>query len=141
MKKLLLMGIVFFALLKVESQELYVYSEPASNMPAKTVGLKLTGLYPAGSSFKQRYKPEIMVGFNKNWMLHLSSTFSNYYSANTRYESGKAYVKYRFYSNDDVHRHFRMAAFADVALTRSPYLYDETSLDGDNDGAQVGIVA
>jgi len=142
MKKLLLAAAIVFNILNTaRSQELYVFSEPASNMPSKTIGVKLTAIYPNAGSFTQRYKPELMVGINKNWMVHLSSTLSNYYTNNTRFESGKVYAKYRFYSDDDVHKHFRMAAFADVALTRNPYLYDEINLDGDNDGAQIGLIA
>src|SRR4051812_45251720 len=97
---LLLLNLFFAMLLQVHSQELFVFSEPASNMPAKTVGLKLTGFYPSANTVKQRYKPEAMVGINKNWMVHLSTSFSDYYSSNVRLESGKAYVKYRFFSND-----------------------------------------
>lgn len=141
MKKLLLFFIVLFVIKSANSQELFVYSEPASNMPSKTIGLKFTGLLPNTNTFKQRYKPEVMFGISKNWMLHLSSTFSNYYTNNTRFEGGKLYAKYRFYSNDDVHEHFRMAAYADVAFTRSPYTYDEMNLDGDNKGAQLGLIA
>src|SRR4051812_22366512 len=99
MKKLFLLVTVLFVLfIKANSQELFVSAEPASNMPSKTIGLKVTGLFPNTASFKQRYKPEVMFGINKNWMVHVSSTFSNYYSGNTRYESGRAYAKYRFYS-------------------------------------------
>lgn len=126
---------------RVNSQELFIYSEPASNMPSKTIAPKFTGLFSNPGSFKQRYKPELMFGIDKNWMVHLSSTFSNYYSAATRYESSKLYAKYRFYSDDQVHKHFRIAAFADVAFTRSRYVYDEMSLEGDNSGAQLGVIA
>jgi hypothetical protein len=142
MKNVLLLALLVFIFgVKGESQELFVYSEPASNMPSKTVGFKFTGLFPGAATFKQRYKPEVMFGINQNWMVHLSSTFSNYYTSNVRYESAKAYAKYRFYSNDDVHTHFRMAAFADVSFSRSPYTFDEMTLEGDNSGAQLGLIA
>ena len=127
----------------VYSQELYVFSEPASNMPSKSIGLKLTGRYlrRSDNKFTQRYMPELMFGINKNWMVHFSSTLSDYYSKKIKWESGKVYVKYRFLSNDDVHQHFRMAAFADAGFTRNPYIYMDANLDGDNDGAQVGLIA
>jgi hypothetical protein len=40
-----------------------------------------------------------------------------------------------------VHRHFRLAAFADGSYTRSPFLYGELNLDGDNSGIQGGLIA
>lgn len=143
MKKTIITAILFFSIRGASSQELYVFSEPASNMPAKSLGIKLTGkLYNTGAaSVTQRYMPEFMMGINKSWMVHGSSTFSNIYSQRFRLESGKLYAKYRFYSSDDVHQHFRMAAFADAALTRNPYIYDEMNLDGDNSGVQVGMIA
>jgi len=126
----------------LKAQELYVFSEPASNMPSKSVSFKLTAKYPThAGSFKQRYQPEVMLGINKNWMVHLSSTLSNYYQPDVRLESGKLYAKYRFYSNDQVHKHFRLAAFADVGFTRNPYKYMDANLDGDNNGVQVGVIA
>src|SRR5437762_13184866 len=96
------------------SQELYVFSEPASNMPAHSMSAKLTYRTPVSkynNSYRQRYTPEVMLGVNKQWMLHVSSSFSDFYTTQLRWESVKTYAKYRFYSNDDVHRHFRMAVF------------------------------
>jgi hypothetical protein len=128
----------------IRAQELYVFSEPASNMPAKSISAKFTARFPdskLNNYFKQRYMPELMLGLNKNWMLHVSGTFSDFYSTQTRWESLKAYAKWRFYSNDDVHRHFRMAAFVEGAFTNNLFLYDELNLDGDNDGVQGGLIA
>ena len=125
-------------------QELFVFSEPASNMPARSVSFKLTGRYPdskLNDYFKQRYIPEVMFGLSKNWMLHVSMGWSDYYSEKVRAESFKTYLKWRFLSNDDLHKHFRMAAFAEIAASRNDYLYDEFTLDGDLDGMQTGIIA
>ena len=125
-------------------QELYVFSEPASNMPAKSIAAKITARYPDSkynNFFKQRYMPEIMFGINKNLMVHLSTTFSDFYTVDLAWESAKLYAKYRFLSIDDVHRHFRMAAFVDGSYSRSPFLYQELNLDGDNSGVQGGIIA
>ena len=126
------------------SQELYVFSEPASNMPAHSMSAKLTYRTPVSkynTSYRQRYTPELMFGLNKQWMLHVSSSFSDFYTTQLRWESVKTYAKYRFYSDDDVHRHFRMAAFAEAAYSRSPFYYGDINLDGDNSGVQAGIIA
>ncbi len=124
-------------------QELYIFTEPASNMPSNSIGLKVTGRFAGqvNGYAARRIIPEVMFGINKNWMLHVSTSVSNYYQKQMKLESGKVYAKYRFYSNDDIHKHFRLAAFADASLTRNPYRYMDASLDGDNNGAQVGLIA
>src|SRR5687768_13724695 len=87
------------------AQELYVFSEPASNMPAKSLSFKLTSRFPqnrATNVFKQRYTPELMLGVNKNLMVHLTTSFSDYHFSNIRYDGVRIYGKYRFLSNDEV---------------------------------------
>src|SRR5882757_4013737 len=96
------------------AQELYVFSEPASNMPSNSLSAKFTYRTPVSkynNDYKQRYTPELVFGLNRQWMLHVSTSFSDFYSSQLRWESVKTYAKYRFYSNDEVHKHFRMAAF------------------------------
>lgn len=126
-----------------QAQELYVFSDPASNLPAQSISAKLTGRFadlPKSGMIRQRYIPEIMVGLHKNWMGRVSSSFSNFYQSGQRWESVKGYMKWRFFSRDGIHRHFRMAAFADGAYSRNPMVYDEMNLDGDNSGWQAGII-
>lgn len=126
------------------SQELYVFSEPASNMPSHSISAKLTYRTPVSNTantYRQRYLPELMFGLNKNWMVHVSGSFSDFYSSQMRWESVKTYAKYRFYSTDEVHRHFRMAAFAEGSYSRSPFSYGDINLDGDNSGVQAGLIA
>jgi hypothetical protein len=142
-KKVLLL-LILLPPFTLGAQELYVFSEPASNMPARSVSFKLTLRSPDSkynSYFKQRYIPEIMIGINKNWMVHFTGGFSDYYSEKIQPESMRAYVKYRFLSNDDVHRHFRMAVFAEGSYSRYDHLYDEFTLDGDLSGIQTGLIA
>jgi hypothetical protein len=137
-----LLGCLFWQL--TGGQELYVFSEPASNMPSNSVSAKLTYRTPVSkynNDYKQRITPELMFGVNKKWMLHLAGSFSDFYTSQLRWESVKAYAKYRFYSNDDIHRHFRMAAFAEGSWSRSPFYYGDINLDGDNSGVQAGVIA
>jgi hypothetical protein len=142
-------GILFASLLLLiyitgSSQELYVFTEPASNMPAKSLSAKVTGKFVKAihnNRNEQRIMPEVMLGLSKNWMLHLGTSFSDMYSPNIRWESVKLYAKYRFLSKDEVHSHFRMAAFAEAAYSVNPVFYDELSLDGDQSGVMGGIVA
>lgn len=127
------------------AQELYVFSEPASNMPSKSLtakyALKLVKVTAHETRVEQRHSPEIMFGLSKNWMLHVAASFSDMYTSQLRYESARLYAKYRFLSNDEVHRHFRMAAFAEVSASRNDLHYDELSLEGDQSGIQAGIIA
>ncbi len=140
---------IFFAAASLLSQaaaaqELYMFSEPASNMPAHSISAKLTYRTPVrnyNNDYRQRYTPELMFGLNKNWMVHVSSSFSDFYTSQMRWESVKGYAKYRFYSADEVHRHFRMAAFAEASYSRSPFSYGDINLDGDNSGVQGGVIA
>ena len=127
-----------------KAQELYVFSEPASNMPSKSISAKLTSRFPDSKQndyFKQRYTPEVMIGVNKNLMVHVATTFSDFYTPKVTWESIRGYAKWRFYSSDDVHQHFRMAAFVEGSYSKSPFLYEDINLEGDNTGIQAGIIA
>jgi len=124
------------------AQELYVYTEPASNMPAKSVSAKVTAMLgDSYGTFKQRYKPEIMFGINKNLMVHGAATFSNMHTHKMEAEGAFGYAKYRFLSKDKVHAHFRMAAFAEGGYSKNGLLYDELNVQGDISGLHAGIIA
>jgi hypothetical protein len=137
------MAVLFVTAAK--GQELYVYSEPASNMPSKSISGKFTGIFVPDDNMygklAQRYRPEIMFGFSKKVMVHLSGTFANMHTTNFGFESVALYGKYRFLSKDEIHQHFRMAVFADASYTRVPFHYDEISLGGDKSGVEAGLIA
>jgi hypothetical protein len=140
---------IFFLLIHYYSsgftQELFVFTEPASNMPAHSLSTKLSAIsgderhHYEGRS--QRYIPEIMFGISKNLMIHAAGTFSNMYSRGTRWESVYVYGKYRFLSRDEVHQHFRMAAFAEGSYSRNKPFFEDLGLQGDRSGIQTGIIA
>jgi hypothetical protein len=142
--KFLLLTVFIVISVVASSQELYPFTEPASNMPARSMSLKLGAML--GNSVHedrlgQRYTPEVMFGLSKKWMIHGAVTISNMYETFFYYESARLYAKYRFLSNDDVHKHFRMAAFTTVAYSRNPLQYNELNLMGDHSGMQAGIIA
>ena len=144
MKKYLLIILCSCSLI-ANGQELFVYTEPASNMPAHSISAKLSANYvPAQSPdnrFMQRYTPEIMFGISKKFMVHAGTTFADMHTSNFRWQSVYVYSKYRFLSKDDLHSHFRMALFAEGAYSRSPFHFDELSLQGDKSGVQLGLIA
>lgn len=134
----------------LRAQELYVFTEPASNMPSKTIGLRLNqeGMGPYknanqginNTGYMYRLNPEVMLGINKYWMVHLNGYASNMQQPTFRPEAVSLYAKYRFLSVDDVHRHFRMAAYAKAARSNNAIQYAEINLNGDNSGAAAGLV-
>jgi hypothetical protein len=127
------------------AQELYVLTNPASNIPAKSLVLKGMGkVVPSvhHSGYEYRFSPEGQVGLHKNWMLTSGVSFSDmYFRQQQTFESFRVSAKYRFLSKDDVHRHFRMAAHAGYGWSDNPIVYQELSLDGDNGGWQTGLIA
>jgi hypothetical protein len=125
----------------VMAQELYVFSEPASNMPARSLTVKGSAYLGNSKGTPQRYTPEVMLGISSKFMVHAGTSFSNMHSPETRWESIYLYAKYRFLSVDEVHRHFRMALFADGSYSRNDYHFDEVSIQGDRSGVQLGIIA
>lgn len=126
------------------AQELYVFTEPASNMPARSVSGKLSGMLANdkhSSRVLQRYMPEVMIGLSKEWMIHASVTISNMHQDKFIFESSRLYAKWRFLSKDDIHKHFRMAAFGALSYSRNSLNFNEINVMGDQSGATVGLIA
>jgi len=124
------------------AQELFVFTEPASNMPAHTIGLRANNWLAqpeAGGTLNYRFNPEVMWGQSKNLMLHAEGYFSNN-SGSFQAEGAGAYAKYRFYVRDTLYRHFRAAAFARVSALKAPVQQEEISLAGYNSGYGFGLV-
>ena len=144
MKKIILLISVICCCSRLSAQELFVFTEPASNMPAKSLGLKYTGKFIEGyhtNALEQRHMLEVMLGLNKKWLVHLSTTISDMYSyPAVQWESFRAYGKYRFYSNDEIHKHLRAAAFLEASYSVNEPFYDEISMEGDQSGVRGGII-
>ena len=136
----------------VSAQELYVFSDPASNVPAKSLSLKYAGKYMSEQRFNQglnkdesilmnRQMAEASIGLNKKWMLRSGFTFSDMYTNRVmKWESVNLYAKYRFLSNDDVHKHFRAAAYVKGVYSTNDLKYDELTTDGDQSVFQGGLI-
>lgn len=123
----------------VKSQELYVFSEPASNMPSKSIGVRLTSEGFFNPDFANRFIPELMIGFNKNFMIHAQG-FASDMDGRYRVEGGSLYAKYRFLSMDEAQSHFRAAAFGRISTSNRPTYTQDINLEGDNSGVQAGVV-
>jgi hypothetical protein len=122
------------------SQELYVNTEPASNMAAHSLGIRLENQGFFSPEFKNRTTLEAMYGASGKLMVHGSLYLSDFYQPGQRFEGGSVYAKYRFLSVDTVQAHFRGAFFGKAAINSNPYTLQEIALEGDNTGVQGGVV-
>ena len=125
------------------AQELFVYTESASNMAAKSIGLRLNNYLMRETNTSQTNfhgVPEIMIGVSKKIMIHLDAFISNRNKALAA-EGGSIYAKYRFLSNDEVQKHFRMAAYGRYSFNNSDIHQEEINLYGHNSGYEAGIIA
>jgi hypothetical protein len=142
MKKIILLLITFITV-KVNAQELFVFTEPASNMAAKSVGIRLNNYLMKNNStdnINYHLLPELMIGVSKKMMLHGEIFLSN---RNDKFvaEGGSLYLKYRCFSIDDVHSHFRVAALARYSYNNSDIHQQAIDFFGHNSGYEAGIIA
>lgn len=124
----------------VLGQELYVNTEPASNMATHSLGIRLENQGFDKNDFKNRTSLELMYGASKSLMVHTTFYASDYYRPGQRFEGISVYAKYRFLAIDSVQRHFRAAVFAKAASINNPLNNQEIALEGDNSGLQGGLV-
>ncbi|MBM3432652.1 MAG: hypothetical protein FJX92_06605 [Bacteroidetes bacterium] len=129
----------------LSAQELYVFSDPASNIPARSVNVKLK-THGVGTDMifgrnAYRVMPQVMAGLTKKIQLRFSASASNMHTKSLETESINLGAKYRFLSLDGIHQHFRMATYVDGSITRIPFHYEEITLMGDKTGVEVGLIA
>lgn len=142
MQRLIMLLLIFSSQLAT-AQELFVYTEPASNMATKSIGFRLNNFFMDDlHSSKTEYMliPEIMWGASKRIMVHADVFLSNRNNGFVA-EGGSIYTKYRFYSVDDVHSHFRMAAYGRYSFNNTYVHQNAIDLYGHNTGYEGGIVA
>ncbi|HTM98111.1 MAG TPA: hypothetical protein VL088_05195 [Pedobacter sp.] len=122
------------------AQELYVFTEPASNMPAQSIGVRLTneGMFH-NQTFNNRSIAEVMIGLNKNVMFHVQGFLSNM-DGRYQMEGSSFYLKYRFLSLDNEQSHFRGAAFGRISSSKRKIASEDINLEGDNSGIQGGFI-
>ena len=78
--KLLFLLILSCCLQTLYAQELFVYTEPASNMAAKSVGVRLSNSLmkeKESSGYEYQMMPEVMWGISKKIMIHVEGFFGN----------------------------------------------------------------
>ena len=142
MKKLIVV-IATIVSLEVSAQELFVFTEPASNMPAKSLGIRDMNAFMFEKDGKLNYHnmPELMWGINKKWMVHVQGFISNRREGGLKAEGGSFYAKYRLLSKDDIQSHFRMAAYGRYSFNNADIHQQEIETMGHNTGSETGIIA
>lgn len=142
MTKILLM-LILLVFQKTISQELFVVTDPASNVPGNSVSVNTMQLL-----FKEKFEPgynyhimpEVTYGLNKNLMFRATAFVSNRNTSLVT-EGGSFFAKYRFFSSDDLNSHFRLAAFGRYSFNNSDIHQDQIEIMGHNSGFETGIVA
>ena len=127
---------------QINAQELFVMTEPASNMPTGSIGIRDMShfMFKKTDGYNYHNMPELMWGVNKDWMLHVSAFLSNK-DGNLILEGGSLYAKYRFFSVDDLHSHLRLAAYGRLSTNNSVVNQEDIETMGMNSGYEGGIVA
>lgn len=142
MKKLLLL-LVFLGYHKGSSQELFVVTDPASNVPSNSLAINaMNSLFKENfeQGFNYHIMPEVTYGLNKNLMCRATAFVSNR-NTGLSTEGGSFFTKYRFFSSDDLNSHFRLAAFGRFSFNNSDIHQDQIEIMGHNSGFETGIVA
>lgn len=139
------LSIIFLLFLSfnVHAQELFVVTEPASNAPAGSIGVRvgqslMENQISAGNIYS--LSPEVTWGISKNLMVRASG-YLNDMGGRLDLSGGGVYAKYRFFSVDDLHSHFRMAAFGRYSWNNAPIQAEAIDLMGMNTGYEAGLVA
>ncbi len=142
MKYVLFVGSLLLTI-SSRAQELFVFTEPASNMATKSLGLRLDNyVFKPTASLQTNYLliPEIMFGVSKNFMVHGDLFFQTQTDC-FALEGGSLYLKYRIYSSDEVQQHFRIALFSRMSTNNGVINQQSIDLYGFNSGFEAGIVA
>ena len=141
--KLLFFIFCFSGIHGLHAQELFVYSEPASNMATKSIGIRANNYLfreTATGNYSYSFAPEIMMGASKKLMLHAEGFFG--YDVNRfKFDGASFYAKYRFYSADEVHNHLRMSVYSRIASSNLYVSQPAIELGGYNSGFEAGAVA
>lgn len=141
MKNYLVLLVVFF-FQKGVSQELFLMTDPASNLPANSLSVSVLQTLlknEYNSSKMYQVMPEVTYGVNRNLMLR-ATAFANNKSEQFEISGGSLYAKYRFFSDDDLNSHFRMAAFGRYSYNENPTNQEQIEIMGNNTGFETGIV-
>lgn len=135
---------VIFCLAKSTAQELFVFTEPASNMPTNSVATRLmTGFYNQKNSNGTdiHLMPEIHYGISSKVMVQAQAFVSNRNTSGLKAEGAGLYVQYKFLNLDDVKEHFRMTTYGRYSFNNAAIEQEAIEIAGQNSGYEFGLIA
>ena len=141
MKRSFMLIVLSFSLFQAKSQELFLLTYPASNVPKNVMvvrGMNSFFQRIADNSISYHFMPEVMFGINKKCML-VSNVFISNENNIVNFEGASVLGQYRFYSNDEEKRHFRMAIWSRIAVNNADIHQEEIDLNGHNSGIRLGL--
>lgn len=151
---------VSFVCKNTNAQELFPNTEPASNIPKKTLGIRYMGeAYYDGNGYIRNVNAlRLMYGLSPRLSVYLTAASSNHHRKNlpTDYpyhntpERGvykpyafngmSLYAKYRFLSIDEERSHLRMAVYVEGSTVNSAHDEGEPRLMDDTKGFGFGYI-
>jgi hypothetical protein len=135
--------ILFLIVVQMQAQELFVVTDPASNVPANSLSVRVSQLLfeqQFEKGFNYHVMPEVTYGLNKNLMIRATAFLSNRNDQLVS-EGAGLYAKYRFFSTDDLNSHFRLAAFGRYSFNNADIHQEQIEIMGQNTGFETGLVA
>jgi hypothetical protein len=159
---------IFLSSTFCKAQELFPQVDPASLIPKNVFGVRVFNQgFNEVNQFRSLQSYRFMYGISSKWMVSQSFNFSNHHGRTfpsnfirndgtigyhthgvTKgikypylFENMAISIKYRFLRIDGDKRHFRMAAYLDLAGGNSAHDEAEPSLMGDNSGIGAGLTA
>jgi hypothetical protein len=143
MKRLLVILIVPFCIFNAKTQELFLFTNPASNIPKNTLvarGMNSFFQRTLDNSVSYHFMPEVEFGLTKRLMVITNGFISNGEN-NLTVEGGSLLTQYRFFSKDASKEHFRMALWSRFALNNADIHQEEIEMNGHNSGFRIGFTA
>jgi hypothetical protein len=168
MRPLFLLVVCLYALPGLRAQELFPHADPASNIPKNVLGIRVSSeFFNEAGQWRSWQGYKFMFGLTGKLQLTETFSFSNHHGRKLpadfistdgmlglhthgvkkgspypySFEALNIGLKYRFFSRDGEHRHFRMAAWLEAAGGNEAHDEAEPSLMGDNAGLGAGLIA
>lgn len=125
----------------LKSQELFLITDPASNIPKNALSINFTNslFKDKKTFFNYHLMPEISYGINKNFMIR-GSIFSSNRNNSLYFEGGSIMSKLRFFSIDDVHSHLRIGGYGRFSINRTEIHQEQIEILGHNSGFETGLI-
>lgn len=141
MNRILALGIACLLMFRGQAQELFLLTNPASNVPRNALVLRGMNSFfqrTADQTISYHFMPELEYGVSRKVMLIANGFISNEGNKLTL-EGGSILAQYRFLSKDEAKRHFRMALWGRFSANTADIHQEEIELNGHNTGVRMGL--